>query len=74
MRKNRMIMNKTGYTSRTILNKQRSKYDLTITTLDEVQLGDLVIFEGKLAVNKDFGAGYKYDVILEEAKLISVIN
>lgn len=67
---NRMIMNKNWlHIQDNTLNKQGQKYDLTITTLDEVQLGDLVIFEGKLAVNKDFGAGYKYDVILEEAKL-----
>lgn len=67
---NRMILNKNWlHIQDNSTNKDGQKYDLTITTLDEVQLGDIVIFEGKLALNKDFGAGYKYDVILEESKL-----
>lgn len=43
-------------------------YDLTITTNDEVNVGDVVTFEGKITLNKDFGAGYSYEVIMEEAK------
>ncbi|MEJ2704539.1 MAG: hypothetical protein P8Z79_19065 [Sedimentisphaerales bacterium] len=43
-------------------------YDLTVTTQDEVKVGDVVTFEGTIALNKDFGAGYKYDVIMENAK------
>ena len=43
-------------------------YDLTITTQDEVSPGDVVTFEGKIALNKDFGAGYAYDVLMEDAK------
>jgi len=43
-------------------------YDLTITTSDEVNVGDVVTFEGKITLNKDFGAGYSYEVIMEEAK------
>lgn len=43
-------------------------YDLTITTLDEVAVGDIAVFEGKLALKKDFGSGYFYDIILQEAK------
>jgi hypothetical protein len=45
-------------------------YDLTITTMDAVTVGSVVTFEGVLAVDKDFGYGYKYDLLLEEAKLI----
>lgn len=44
------------------------KHDLTITTQDVVAVGDVVTFEGKITLNKDFGAGYKYEVIMEEAK------
>jgi hypothetical protein len=44
------------------------KYDLTITTQDEVSIDDVVTFEGTIVLNKDFGAGYAYDVIMEEAK------
>ena len=44
------------------------KHDLTIPTQDVVAVGDVVTFEGIITLNKDFGAGYKYDVIMEEAK------
>lgn len=44
-------------------------FDLTVTTNDDVKVGDVVTFEGKIALNKDFGAGYTYGVIMEEAKL-----
>ncbi len=43
-------------------------FDLTITTGDEVKIGEIVKFEGIVAINRDFGHGYKYDLILEEAR------
>ena len=42
-------------------------YDLTVTTQEIAKVGDVVVVEGKIALNKDFGAGYKYDVIMEDA-------
>ncbi len=45
------------------------EFDLTITTQEQVNVGDVVTFEGKITLNKDFGAGYAYDVLMEEAKL-----
>jgi len=44
--------------------------DLTVTTIDKVALGDIVAFEGKITLNKDFGAGYKYDIIMEDARIL----
>jgi len=44
-------------------------FDLTITTNDAVNVGDIVTFEGTISLNKDFGAGYTYDVIMEDAKM-----
>jgi len=44
--------------------------DLTVTTTEDVTLGAIVVFEGKIALNKDFGAGYTYEVIMEEGKII----
>lgn len=44
-------------------------FDITITTQAQPKEGDVVIFEGVLAADKDFGAGYRYDVIIEDAKL-----
>lgn len=43
--------------------------DLTVTTTETVSLGSVVTLEGIWATNKDFGAGYKYDYILEAAVL-----
>lgn len=44
-------------------------FDLTVTTQEQVNVGDVVTFEGKITLNKDFGAGYSYEVIMEQAKL-----
>lgn len=44
--------------------------DLTVTTTDNVAIGHVVAFEGVIAVNKDFGAGYKYEIIMENAALL----
>lgn len=44
--------------------------DLTITTSENIPLGAVVTIEGKVALNKDFGAGYKYDIIMEEGRVV----
>jgi hypothetical protein len=44
-----------------------NSFDLTITTKDIVNTGDIVIFEGVVAIDRDFGHGYEYELILEEA-------
>lgn len=45
------------------------KSDLTFTTLEEVNIGDVVTFEGTVAIEKEYGAGYIYPLIVEDAKL-----
>jgi hypothetical protein len=45
-------------------------FDLTVTTNDLPEVGDVVTFRGTIAVAKDFGAGYAYDLIMEEAEII----
>lgn len=45
-------------------------YDLMITTQEILAVGDVVVFEGDIALDKDFGAGYFYKVILEDAVLV----
>lgn len=45
-------------------------HDLVITTTEEAKSGDVITVEGVLAFNKDFGAGYKYVAIVEEAKTL----
>ncbi len=46
----------------------QGEYDLTITTDIPVNVGQIVTFEGKIALDKDFGYGYLYNVIMEEGK------
>lgn len=46
-------------------------FDLTITSQDLVNVGDEVTFKGKLTLNKNFGSGYFYDVIMENGELVS---
>ncbi len=45
-------------------------FDLLITSDETVKFGDIIVAEGKLAIDKDFGAGYSYAVLVEEAKII----
>lgn len=41
------------------------KSDLTFTTLSEVKVGDIVTLEGIVAIDKEYGAGYVYPLIVE---------
>ncbi len=44
--------------------------DITVTTTDMVAKGDIVTVRGKLALDKDFTAGYAYPVIIEDARVV----
>ena len=44
----------------------KGDYDLTITSDATVKVGDMITIEGKVALDKDFGAGYFYKVIVED--------
>jgi len=46
------------------------KYDLTVTSLERFVVGQVLTLEGILALNRDFGYGYSYEVLLEEATLV----
>ena len=50
--------------------KGADKSDLTFTTKELVKVGDTVVFKGVLAIDREFGAGYVYPLIVEEAVLI----
>ena len=65
---NRAIMNKNWVHLQDGTGDSGS-FDLTVTTQEQVNVGDVVTFEGKITLNKDFGAGYSYEVIMEQAKL-----
>ncbi len=42
-------------------------YDLTLTTQGKANMGDIITIEGTVYLKKEFGAGYSYDLIIEEA-------
>ena len=43
--------------------------DLLVTTKTEARPGNIVLVSGKVALNRDFGANYKYGVMIEDAKV-----
>jgi len=46
------------------------KYDLTITSSDAFEVGQVVSIQGVVALNRDFGSGYSYEVLLENATAV----
>ncbi len=50
-------------------NEKNKDFDLTVTTLASPNIGDVVVVRGILHADKDFGAGYFYPVIIEEANV-----
>ncbi|MGE5788541.1 MAG: hypothetical protein ACM3ZE_28375 [Myxococcales bacterium] len=47
-----------------------SDHDLTVTSRQDLSVGATVTLEGTVIVDKDFGAGYTYPVLLEAARLV----
>ncbi len=45
-------------------------HDLVVTTTAEIGSPDIITIEGTLTAEKDFGAGYKYAVIVEDASVV----
>ena len=43
--------------------------DVLVTTLASAQVGEVVVAKGVVHTNRDFGAGYAYKVLIEEATL-----
>ncbi len=52
-----------------IQDGSKKDLDLTVTTTENIPLGAIITLEGTIALKKDFGAGYKYDYIMEGAVL-----
>lgn len=50
-------------------SKDKGDDDIAVTTNDVAAVGDVVVVKGKVSVDKDFGAGYRYPVIVENAKV-----
>jgi hypothetical protein len=49
---------------------EKKDNDITITTLDTAAVGDVVLVRGKLHIDRDFGSGYSYPVIIEDGKVL----
>ncbi len=49
-------------------NDAQHDNDLTITTKEMLERGQTVLLEGTITLDQDLGAGYFYDVLLEDAK------
>ena len=46
------------------------KFDLTATSLESFEVGSTVTLEGIITLNKDFGYGYSYEILLEKATAV----
>ena len=67
---NAMIMNRNWVH---IQDGSGTTQDLTITTTDQIKMGDFVHMEGIISLDKDFGAGYHYEVIMENARRVQAM-
>jgi hypothetical protein len=50
-------------------SREKKDDDLTVTTLDAAAVGDVVLVKGTVHLDRDFGAGYAYQVIIEDAQV-----
>jgi hypothetical protein len=50
-------------------SREKKDNDLTVTTQDAAAVGDIVLVKGVVHVDRDFGAGYSYPVVVEDAKV-----
>lgn len=46
-----------------------NEFDLVMTSNEEAQVGDIITAEGKVVIDKDFGAGYFFPVMIEDVKI-----
>ena len=50
--------------------EHEGKFDLTATSIESFEVGSIIILEGVLAVDRDFGYGYRYEILLEKATAV----
>jgi hypothetical protein len=48
---------------------EKADHDLTVTTSEDTEVGQVVTIKGVVRTDKDFGSGYAYPVIVEDAKI-----
>jgi len=47
----------------------KGEFDLLVTSKDAAQVGSVITVKGKVALDKDFGAGYTYKILIEDATI-----
>jgi hypothetical protein len=47
----------------------KGNHDITVTTDGTAAVGDVVTARGLVILNKDYGAGYKYPIMIEQASI-----
>lgn len=52
-----------------IRDGSKDDYDMVITSNQIIAEGNIVTMQGIVRLNKDFGAGYRYDIIIEDGKV-----
>ncbi len=51
-------------------NPMQRTHDITVTTLDAAAIDATITITGTVRLNRDFGAGYAYPLIVEDAKVV----
>jgi hypothetical protein len=67
---NTSILGRNWYHLRDGSGTDKGDNDLVVTSKDMAKVGDVVTASGVVGLGKDFGAGYKYELIMEEASLM----
>ena len=49
-------------------------YDLVVTSNTFIKEGQTVVIKAMVTLNKDFGSGYRYDILLENGEVIETAN
>jgi len=49
--------------------EDKGSNDILITTQDDAQFGEVVTVSGTVRIDKDFGSGYFYNVLVEDASI-----
>jgi GW (Gly-Tryp) dipeptide domain len=63
------ILNTNWYHIQDGSKKDGKVCDFTITSKVNIPMGAEVAFSGKIILNKDFGSGYKYDILMENGDI-----
>ena len=51
-------------------SENSSGFDFTATSVMETKEGEVITIEGKIVLDKDFGSGYFFNVLMEDGKIV----